>query len=202
MRFRKPGLTPGAPTGCRSRGRSVAQGPSGRRSDDAGVNGHVRGQGIAAAGSWHGVKGTWGFSRRAVHKKGEMTAAVGRYPSTGRRGQSGGMHRRPVGAVGPAVCTDGPAGAVGLTRVVCTGRGSRVVCADDRWGQSHRRAGRGSRAVCIDGAGRAGKGSRSGLQILAVQVVTQRLPQGPSGFQACLGSKVVAVLQLLVQPQR
>ena len=226
---------------------------AGRRSDDAGVNVHVRGQGIAAAGSWHGVKGTWGFSRRAVHKKGEMTAAVGRYPSTGRRGQSGGMHRRPVGAVGPAVCTDGPAGAVGLTRVVCRGApegavgwyapttvgGSRTdgpggevgrYAPTSHWasggsraryvptgpvGQSgdmhrrpvgaverHRRAGRGSRAVCIDGAGRAGKGSRSGLQILAVQVVTQRLPQGPSGFQACLGSKVVAVLQLLVQPQR
>ena len=200
--FGSPGSRRAQPLVAGLRAGALHRARAGRRSDDAGVNGHVRGQGIAAAGSWHGAKGAGGFSRRAVHKKGEMTAAVGRYPSTGRRGQSGGMHRRPVGAVGPAVCTDGPAGAVGLTRVVCTGRGSRVVCADDRWGQSHRRAGRGSRAVCIDGAGRAGKGSRSGLQILAVQVVTQRLPQGPSGFQACLGSKVVAVLQLLVQPQR
>ena len=107
-----------------------------------------------------------------------------------------------------------------------------MVCADDRWGQSggmHRRAGRGSRAVSTAGAveqyastgpvgqsggmrrqpegavgrhRRAWRGSRSGLQILVEQVVTQTLPQGPSGFQACLGSKAAAVLQLLVQPQR
>ena len=119
--FGSPGSRRAQPLVAGLRAGALHRARAGRRSDDAGVNGHVRGQGIAAAGSWHGAKGAGGFSRRAVHKKGEMTAAVGRYPSTGRRGQSGGMHRRPVGAVGPAVCTDGPAGAVGLTRVVCRG---------------------------------------------------------------------------------
>ena len=110
---------------------------AGRRSDDAGVNVHVRGQGIAAAGSWHCVKGTGGFSRRAVHKWGNDSCSralsidgpagtVRRYaPTAGggsraggmhrracggsradsssmhRKGQSGGMRRRPVGAVAP-----------------------------------------------------------------------------------------------------
>ena len=150
--FGSPGSRRAQPLVAGLRAGALHRARAGRRSDDAGVNVHVRGQGIAAAGSWHCVKGTGGFSRRAVHKWGNDSCSralsidgpagtVRRYaPTAGGGSRAGGMHRR--------ACGGSRADSSSMPR--CTGRGSRVVCADDRWGQSHRRAGRGSRAVCTD----------------------------------------------------